>query len=66
MPDIKMPPHYKVGDKVRLKSGARLSGTVTEVRDTHSPGGHIFYRICVPMSPEPLWLEVREEEVEKA
>ncbi|HEV3261220.1 MAG TPA: hypothetical protein VG013_30485 [Gemmataceae bacterium] len=66
MPDLETHPRYKVGDKVRLTSGAPLIGTVTEVRGTHSPSGRILYRIRVPMSQEPLWLDVREEEIEKA
>jgi hypothetical protein len=66
MPDVKQSPRHQVGDKVRLTFGARLAGTVTEVRRAYSPGGHIMYRIRIPMTPEPLWVEAREDEVEKA
>ncbi len=66
MPDLETHARYKVGDAVRVKFGTRMIGTVMEVRGIHSPGGRILYSVHVPMSPEPLVLEVREDEVEKA
>ena len=66
MPDAEKDALFKVGDKVRLKGGPPLVGTVTEVRGTNPRAAHILYRVRVPMDPEPLWLEVREDEVEKA
>jgi hypothetical protein len=62
MPDTKTQPRYKIGDKVRLTFGTRLVGTVMEVRGIR----RIFYRLYVPMDPEPLIFEVREDEIEKA
>ena len=66
MPGLKTHPRYKVGDTVQVKIGTRMIGTVMEVRGIHSPSGRILYSVHVPMSPEPLVLEVREDEVEKA
>ena len=66
MPDLEKDVPYKVGDMVRLTSGTRLVGTVTEVRGASSRGGRLLYRVRVPMTPEPLMVEVREDEVEKA
>jgi hypothetical protein len=66
MPDVKQSARHRVGDKVRLTFGTRLTGTVTEVRQAYSPRGHTMYRVRIPMSPEPLWIEAREDEVEKA
>jgi hypothetical protein len=68
MPELNPQPRYNVGDKVRVTSGARLVGTVTEVRGAGPPprSGRICYRVYVPMDPEPLMLEVRDEEIEKA
>jgi len=66
MPGLANNAQYKVGDKVQLKYGTRLVGTVTEVQGTHSPSGRILYRVRVPMSPEPLMLAAREDELEKA
>ncbi len=37
-----------------------------EVSGTHSQNGHILYSVYVPMSPEPLILLVREDEIESA
>ena len=66
MPDLESSAHFNVGDQVRLKFGARLVGTVAEVRGLALPEGRVRYRVRVAMSPEPLMLEVRPEEVEKA
>jgi preprotein translocase subunit YajC len=64
MADLKKKtPLYKVGDKVRTVTG--LVGLVSEVHGTFSPTGHTHYRVYVPMDAEPLWVEVREDEVEK-
>jgi hypothetical protein len=46
--------------------GARLVGTVTEVHVSPTQAGRVRYRVRVPMDPEPLWMEVWEDEVEKA
>jgi hypothetical protein len=66
MPDLRKDAPYEVGDKVRIKSGTGLVGTVTEVRGNPSRATRILYRVRVPMTPEPLLLEVREDEIEKA
>jgi hypothetical protein len=42
-----------------------LIGTVTEVREPVSPDGHVMYSIRIPMDPEPLWVPVRQDEVDK-
>ena len=65
MPELAKRPRYQVGDKVQLKDGTRWIGTVTEARGTYSPKGHATYRVRVPLSPEPLFFEVREDEIEK-
>ncbi len=65
MPDLETHARYKVGDEVRLLFGSRLVGTVTEIRRSSSGNIRFVYRVRVPMSPEPLMLEVREDEVEK-
>jgi hypothetical protein len=66
MPDLVKHPRYKVGDKVRLKEGTPFVGTVAEARGTYSPTGNVLYRVYVPLDPEPLYLLVREDEVEQA
>jgi hypothetical protein len=47
---------------VRLAFGDRLAGRVTEVHGIT----RILYRVYVPLEPEPLITEVREEEIEGA
>lgn len=66
MADIVNPPRYQVGDRVRVKVGKGLVGTVTDVQGIYVPGAHILYRVRVPMTSEVLWLAVRDEEIEKA
>lgn len=56
---------FQADDKVRMPYGARLVGTVTEVHVSPTTG-RAHYRVRVPMGPEPLWLEVWEDEIEKA
>jgi hypothetical protein len=66
-PDTEKTPLYKIGDKVRLAFGERLAGRVMEVHAVPPGGsGRIRYRLYVPMDPEPLMLEVRESDIEKA
>jgi hypothetical protein len=57
---------YKVGEKVRLRFWTHLAGTVMEVHGKPPPGGGLLYRIYIPMDPEPLIVEAREEEIEPA
>lgn len=67
MPDLQTQPLYKVGDKVRLKLGTHLVGLVSEVRGPVPGGsGRILYSVRVPLDPEPLFFEVRQDELEKA
>jgi hypothetical protein len=56
---------YKIGDKVQLRFAGRLIGAVTEVREPMAPSEQVRYSIRIPMDPEPLWLEVRQDEVDK-
>jgi hypothetical protein len=67
MSDVKAPSLFQVGDKVRMKFGSPpLVGLVAEVTGARSRTGLILYSVRVPMDPEPLWLVVQEDEMEKA
>jgi hypothetical protein len=66
MSEVEKQPRYQVGDEVRLIGGGRLVGRVTAVRGVNSPSGRILYRVHIPLDPEPLIWEVREDEIEKA
>lgn len=65
MPELVKIPSYQIGDKVQMKFPTRFVGTIVEARGTYSPNGHVLYRVHIPMDPEPLFLELREEEIEK-
>jgi hypothetical protein len=65
MSDLVKVPRFKVGDKVQLKHGTRLIGTVSEARGTYTSHGNVLYHVHVPMEPEPLLLLLRENEIDK-
>jgi hypothetical protein len=65
MPELAKRPRYQVGDKLQLKDGPRWIGTVTDAYGTFSPTGNILYRVRVPLDPEPLYMVLTEDEVEK-
>ena len=66
MPDIKTKPRHQVADKQRLLNFPDLAGAVTEIRRSSAPDVRFVYRIRVPMDPEPLMVEIREDEFERA
>jgi hypothetical protein len=65
MPELLKVPRFKVGDKVQLKHGSRLIGIISEADGSYTPEAHVLYRVRVPMEPEPLWIVVRESEIDK-
>jgi hypothetical protein len=65
MAELVKRPRFQVLDKVRLKHGSQFVGTIAEARGTYNPDGNVLYRVHVPMDPEPLYLLVREEDIEK-
>jgi hypothetical protein len=66
MADSATVPLYQGGDKVSLKHGSHLVGSVMEVTRIRSRSGGVLYLIYVPMDPEPLIVPVSEDEIEKA
>jgi hypothetical protein len=67
MPDLETRPLFQIADKVRVKCGVPpLVGLVAEVSGARSRDGGLLYRVRVPMDPEPLWLLLREDEMENA
>ncbi len=66
MPRFEPGAQFQVGDEVRIPFGTCPVGTVTEVTVSPTQVGRVLYRVRVPMDPEPLWMELREDEVERA
>lgn len=58
-----LPPRYKVGDKVQIKSADREVGKVAEVVLPERPGGRTIYRVRVRTTPDLI--EVEDEELQK-
>jgi hypothetical protein len=57
-------PQFKIADEVRVKIPTRLVGLVSEVTWTSAGSGEILYRVRIPMDPDPLWMLLRESEIE--
>ena len=66
MPELAKRPRFRIGDKIRFHfAGKSLVGMISEARGTYNPAGHVHYTVHVPMDPEPLWLPIREGQVEE-
>ena len=65
MPELVKRPLYKVGDQVRIKLPSRWVGTITEARGSFHERGNVLYHVHIQLDPEPLWMELREDELEK-
>jgi hypothetical protein len=58
------PPHYQVGDRVRVRPDTELIGEVFEARGADQATRDILYRVRVPKDPEVHFLLVTEEAIE--
>jgi hypothetical protein len=57
-------PSFNVGDRVRIRRSAGLSGRVVELRGPLGPGGAHVYRVRVRRKPKPAYIELREDQLE--
>ncbi|MDY3552870.1 hypothetical protein R5W24_001959 [Gemmata sp. JC717] len=54
----------KLGDRVKLRHAAGLTGKVVELRGPLGPGGVQIYRVRFKRKPKPTYIEVREDQLE--
>lgn len=55
---------FKLGDRVKIQSGAGHVGRVVELRGPLGPKGMQVYRVLLRKKPKPAYVEVREDQLE--
>jgi hypothetical protein len=58
------PTRYKPGDRVKILHSIGLQGVIDELRGPLGPKGAQVYSILLPRDPEPMFVEVLEEQLE--
>jgi hypothetical protein len=54
----------KLGDHVQVIYYPDLRGRIVELRGPLGPGGAQIYSIRVPRKPKPMYIELREDQLE--
>ena len=54
----------KLGSRVRIRHTNGMKGKVVELRGPLGPGGSQVFRIQIRTTPEPGFIEVREDQLE--
>lgn len=54
----------KRGDKVKIISGSGPTGRIVELRGPLGPKGMLVYRVRLRKKPKPVYVEVREDQLE--
>ncbi len=57
-------PALKLGDRVRIRLSGGMKGRIVELRGPLGPGGAHIYRVQTQRKPEPVYVEVREDQLE--
>ena len=57
-------PALKVGDIVSIRGSAIKRGKIVELRGPLAPGGKQVYRVIVRRRPTPVYIELREDQVQ--
>jgi hypothetical protein len=57
----KTEPALKLGDRVKIRYG--MKGRIVEWRGPLGPGGAQIYRVQTRRKPEPVYIEVREDQL---
>ena len=54
----------KVGTVVRIRNSGYARAQIAEIRGPLGPGGARIYRVLVEKKPRPIYIEVREDQLE--
>jgi hypothetical protein len=54
---------WNLGDRVRIRYHENLEGRIVELHGPLGPGGAQVYRIEFAMDPEPMYADVREDQL---
>ncbi len=57
-------PIWKVGDIVGIRRSAIKRGKIVELRGPLAPGGVQVYRVIVRRKPTPVYIELREDQIQ--
>jgi hypothetical protein len=57
-------PSLKLGDYVKIRHSGWPRGRIVELRGPLGPNGAQIYRVIVRGKPKPLYIEVREDQLE--
>lgn len=60
----KADPVFKLGDMVRILRSNYKRAKIVELRGPLAPGGVHVYRVIVRRKPSPVYIEVREDQLE--
>lgn len=60
----KSAPTMKVGDYVKIRHSGWKRAKIVELRGPLAPGGVQVYRVIVRKKPSPVYIEVREDQIE--
>jgi hypothetical protein len=57
-------PSWKLGDLVKIRHSGWPRGRIVELRGPLGPNGCQIYRVMLRRKPKPLYIEVREDQLE--
>jgi len=57
-------PDFKVGDIVKIPYSGFTRGKIVELRGPLAPGRVQVYRVIVRRKPKPMYIELREDQIE--
>jgi hypothetical protein len=56
-------PTFKLGDMVKIRYSGFKKAKIVELRGPLAPGGVQVYRVIVRGKPNPMYVEVREDQL---
>jgi hypothetical protein len=57
-------PSFKVGERVKILNFANVRGLIVEMRGPLGPGGSQIYRVRFGEKRRPMFIEVRQDQLE--
>lgn len=57
-------PNLKLGERVRIKHSDNWQGRIVELWGAIGPGGAQIYRVRIRHKPKPIYIDVREDQLE--
>jgi hypothetical protein len=57
---------FTLGDRVEIHRSGGMRGRIVELRGPLGPGGVQIYRVLVRRKPEPIYIELREDQLQLA